>query len=63
MYIEGKACWLIILENALQKYNNCVHGTTKRTSFEMVTYTNKPIPNPIPNDNLKKYPKSKWEIL
>ena len=42
MYIEGKACWLNHLGNALEKFNNCVHGTTKKTPFEMVTNTNKP---------------------
>ena len=31
MYIEGKACWLNHLENALDKYNNRVRGTTKMT--------------------------------
>ena len=44
MYIEGKAWWLSHLENALQKYNNRVHGTTKMTPFEMST-TQKLIPN------------------
>ena len=41
MYIEGKACWLNHINNALNKYNNRVHGTTKMTPFEMVTNTNK----------------------
>ena len=41
MYIEGKACWLNHINNALDKYNNRVHGTTKMTPFEMVTNTNK----------------------
>ena len=41
MYIEGKACWLNHLDAAMEKYNNRVHGTTKMTSFEMVTNTNK----------------------
>ena len=44
MYIEGKACWLNHLENALQKYNNRVHGPTKMTPFEMST-NQKLIPN------------------
>ena len=33
-YIEGKACWLNHLDNAMEKYNNHVHGTTKMTPFE-----------------------------
>ena len=37
MYIEGKACWLNHLEDALTRYNNRVHGATKRTPFEMST--------------------------
>ena len=41
MYIEGKACWLNHINNALDKYNNRVHGTTKMTPFETVTNTNK----------------------
>ena len=41
MYIEGKACWLNHINNALDKYNNRVHGTTKMTPFEMVSNTNK----------------------
>ena len=44
MYIEGKACWLNHLDDALQKYNNRVHGTTKMTPFEMST-NQKLIPN------------------
>ena len=35
MYIEGKACWLNHLENALNTYNNRLHGTTKMTPTEM----------------------------
>ena len=41
MYIEGKACLLNHFDAAMEKYNNCVHGTTKMTPFEMVTNTNK----------------------
>ena len=41
MYFEGKACWLNHLDAAIEKYNNRVHGTTKKTPFEMVTNTNK----------------------
>ena len=37
MYIENKACWLNILENALQKYNNRKHGTIKMTPTGMST--------------------------
>ena len=33
MYIEGKGNWLNHINNALDKYNNCVHGTTKKTPF------------------------------
>ena len=51
MYIERKACWLNLLDAGLEKYNNCVHGTTKMTSCEMSTITNKPKPHPIPVDN------------
>ena len=35
MYIEGKGNWLNHINNALDKYNNRVHGTTKMTPFEM----------------------------
>ena len=63
MYIEGKACWLNHLENALQKYNNRVHGTTKMTPFEMSTNktaklaSQKLVPNLIFNNNKNKLPK------
>ena len=30
MYIEGKGNWLNHISNALDKYNNRVHGTTKK---------------------------------
>ena len=49
MYIEGKGNWLNHINNALDKYNNYVHGTTKVTPFEM--RFNKPIPNLIPNND------------
>ena len=55
MYIEGKACWLNHINNALDKYNNRVHGTTKMTPFEMVTNTNKI--NNIKINNNEKLPK------
>ena len=61
MYIEGKACWLNHLGIALEKYNNCVHGTTKMTPFELVNSTKKPIPQRIPIDD-KNCPNPKWEI-
>ena len=35
MYIEGKGNWLNHINNALDKYNNRVHGTTKTTPFEI----------------------------
>ena len=34
MYIEGKGNWLNHINNALDKYNNRVHGTTKMTPFK-----------------------------
>ena len=43
MYIEGKACWLNHLDAAMEKYNNRVHGTTKKTPFEA---NNQPIDPP-----------------
>ena len=56
MYIGSKGNWLNHLDAALQKYNNCVHGTTKMTPFEMSFKT--AIPNPILNDEIKvpKFP-------
>ena len=35
MYIECKGNWLNHINNALGKYNNRVHGTTKMKPFEM----------------------------
>ena len=49
MCIEGKGNWLNHINNALDKYNNRIHGTTKMTPFEMTF--NKPIPNLIPNND------------
>ena len=43
MYIEGKGNWLNHISNALNKYNNRVHGTTKMTPFEA---ENQPIDPP-----------------
>ena len=43
MYIEGKACWLNHLDTAMEKYNNCVHTTTRMTPFEA---NNQPIDQP-----------------
>ena len=55
MYIECKGNWLNHIINALDKYNNRVHGTTKMTPFEMSF--NYLIPrrytNPIPIDRKK----------
>ena len=64
MYIEGKGNWLNHINNALDKYNNRVHTTTKMTPFEAnkkpiapPTFVNKPkqprdsyrsFANPIP---------------
>ena len=61
MYIEGKCNWLnhlLLLDVALQKYNNRVHGTTKMTPFGMSFKSAIPpsYANPIPNDS-KKLPK------
>ena len=49
MFIEGKGNWLNHINNALDKYNNRVHGTTKMTPFEMSF--NKPIRAASPNNN------------
>ena len=54
MYIEGKACWLNHNNNALDKSNKSVHGTTKMTPFEMVSNINTAIPNLI---QFPKFPK------
>ena len=56
MFIEGKGNWLNHINNALDKYNNRVHGTTKMTPFEMST-NQKPITNLIISNNNKKLPK------
>ena len=61
MYNEGKGNWLNRFNNALDKYNNRVHGTTKFTPFEMSFNT--AIPNVIPTPKFPKFPKSpnsKW---
>ena len=49
MYIEGKGNWLNHINNALDKYNNRVHTTTKMTPFQAnkkpidpPTFVNKP---------------------
>ena len=58
MYIEGKSNWLNPIINALDKYNNRVHGITKMTPFEM-SFNNlisRSYANLIPNDS-KKLPK------
>ena len=46
LYIEGKACWLSLFGNALQKYINRVHEPAKMTPFELST-NQKPKPNHI----------------
>ena len=51
MYIEGRGNWLNNINNALKKYNNRVHGTTKMTPFE--ASIDKPIPSLIPSNNNK----------
>ena len=60
MYIEGKGNWLNHLDAASQKYNIRVHGTTKKTPFEMsfCAASHTAIPNPILNDKIKlsKFP-------
>ena len=61
MYIEGKACWLNHLENALQKYSIRKHGTRKMTS-KMSTYKKLTYPkNSNSNQNKPSY--FKLEIL
>ena len=61
MCIVGKACLLNNIKNALDKDINRVHGTTKKTPFEMVSKNNTAIPNLIPNNNkllkFSKFPK------
>ena len=49
MYIKGKGNWLNHINNALKKYNNRVHGTTKMTPLKLIinqldppTFVNKP---------------------
>ena len=59
MFIEGTACWLNHLENALDKYNNCVHGTTKMTPIEMSTKTNTIQPKGKNNNTHNKPPRFK----
>ena len=60
MYIAGESNWLNRLDAALQKYKNCVHGTTKMTPIEMsfCAASHRAIPNPILNDVIKlpKFP-------
>ena len=55
LYLEGKGSWLNHINNALDKYNNRVHGTTKMTPYELSF--NKPIPNLIPNNDNKNHSK------
>ena len=53
MYNKGKACWLNHLDTAMENYKNHVHGTLKRTPFELVINTKKSILHTIPNNNNK----------
>ena len=62
MYIEGKGNWLNHINNALDKYNYRVQGTTKMTTFEMSTNNNTAIPNPILNDKIKLPNFSKFQV-
>ena len=62
MYIEGKGNWLNHINNALDKYNYRVQGTTKMTTFEMSTNNNTAIPNPILNDKIKLPKFSKFQV-
>ena len=55
MYIEGKGNWLNHIINALDKYNNRVHGTTKMTPFEMVSNNSTTKTNLIPTPNFPKF--------
>ena len=55
MYIEGKGNWLNHINNALDKYNNRVHGTTKMTPVEASNNSLLPSNN-IKNNN--KIPRS-----
>ena len=57
MYIESKTCWLNHINNALDKDNNRVHGTTKMTPFEMVSNNTTAIPNLIPFPKFPEFPK------
>ena len=54
MYIEGKGNWLNHIINALDKYNNRVHGTTKMTPFEMSFNTLIRAASPNNNNNAAK---------
>ena len=51
MYIEGKACWLNHLDDALEIYYNRVHTTTRMTLFE--SSNDKTISSLIPSKNSK----------
>ena len=62
MYIEGKGNWLNHINNALDKYNNRVHGTTKMKPFEasnnsLLPSNNININNKIPLDNYRSFTK------
>ena len=62
MYIEGKGNWLNHNNNALDKYNNRVHGTTKMTPFEasnnsLLPSNNNNNNNKIPRDGYRSFAK------
>ena len=57
MYIEGKGNWLNHTNNALDKYNNRVHGTTKMTPIE--ASNNSLLPSNKINNN-KKIPRDSY---
>ena len=59
MNIEGKGNWLNHLDAALQKYNNCVHGTIKMTPFEksFCAASRAASQSAIPNNHNNKVPK------
>ena len=62
MYIEGKGNWLNHINNALDKYNNRVHGTTKMTPFEasnnsLLPSNNSNHTNKLPRDSYRSFAK------
>ena len=55
MYIEDKGNWLNHIDNALDKYNNRVHGTTKMTPLEASNNSLIPSNNIINNIKILKF--------